>query len=710
MDIFDLKTAGVTAPVPDTALLFGADSDTATQPSLYPRSRFAQLTAGGNLGVGTASPAARIESYDISNGAALELLRLSNAGTGSNTKALLGFSAASTQYAQILGGYGASSPEMNFKLPTASAGKFTWQPSSGAGVTMTLDTTGLGIGTGSPVSKLHVVGAAASLRIGYNGTGVNYYDADSHYLRDSAGTSLLSIQRASGNVSIQAAGTGAYVYLNSTSSGNSLITGLDNGAGRWGVGQLGWGGADGLAFYLGGSFTEVARFNASGNLGIGTASPQYRLDVAGGHARVRSANSLFWFNSTDENYVGIYNAGAAGLGNGALAFGINGAEAGRFNASGNLGLAVTAPGARLHMGGAAPELRLDSSTAGDTGWLSFHESATRRGWIQVTGNTFRFNSDSAYPFVFTGGSMGIGTASPNDKLDVAGNVRLSFSGYLHAGGFGRLYLPANLQIGSGVAYAGLYAPTLTYNAKIVNGAWKSIGGGVASAITMDEGLFALWASASVGAGDVALSWTPRLAVDSSGNVGVGTSSPSGRLHAEYANDAWSAKFGAPSGKLRMSGYIAGYAGAAVEGVNAAENAYAPLWLNGSQVRIGSAGADRMLIRSDGDIGIGTMGSIYAAGSRRSVSINGPSESMLAMTIGDSPASYLWANASHTQLMESRNAGLTLGTNGTIRIAIDGAGGIDFVSLAATAAAAVASTHKIAVKINGATYYLLASNV
>ena len=114
-------------------------------------------------------------------------------------------------------------------------------------------------------------------------------------------------------------------------------------------------------------------------------------------------------------------------------------------------------------------------------------------------------------------------ASPSftGNVSTTGNLQVGSGGYVHAGGLARLMLPANLQIGSGVAYAGLYGPTLTYNAKIVGGAWKSIGGGVASAITMDEGLFALWASASVGAGDADLTWTPRFKLDGSGNAALG---------------------------------------------------------------------------------------------------------------------------------------------------------------------------------------------
>jgi hypothetical protein len=58
----------------------------------------------------------------------------------------------------------------------------------------------VGIGTTSIDSKLRVHdGTAAGLRIGYNNTGVNYYDADTHNFRDSA-TNLRVVINPSGRI------------------------------------------------------------------------------------------------------------------------------------------------------------------------------------------------------------------------------------------------------------------------------------------------------------------------------------------------------------------------------------------------------------------------------------------------------------------------------------------------------------------------------
>lgn len=81
--------------------------------------------ASGNVGVGTSVPGAKLESSATSNGATLEMLRLSNNGTGANTKVQINFRAASTSYAQITGGYGASAPNLDFAIASGGDHTFT---------------------------------------------------------------------------------------------------------------------------------------------------------------------------------------------------------------------------------------------------------------------------------------------------------------------------------------------------------------------------------------------------------------------------------------------------------------------------------------------------------------------------------------------------------------------------------------------------------
>lgn len=95
-------------------------------------------TSTGKIGIGTASPATPAEVLVSSSGATVQALRLSNNAAGVSTKVQIGFyTAGGTAYGQISGGYGSSVPEMDFNLPSATAGSFRWLQNST--VVMSLD-------------------------------------------------------------------------------------------------------------------------------------------------------------------------------------------------------------------------------------------------------------------------------------------------------------------------------------------------------------------------------------------------------------------------------------------------------------------------------------------------------------------------------------------------------------------------------------------
>lgn len=55
-----------------------------------------------------------------SNGATIEVLRLTNSGAGANTQARLQFNAAGTNYSSISGGYGSAAPQLTYDVPSGN--------------------------------------------------------------------------------------------------------------------------------------------------------------------------------------------------------------------------------------------------------------------------------------------------------------------------------------------------------------------------------------------------------------------------------------------------------------------------------------------------------------------------------------------------------------------------------------------------------------
>jgi hypothetical protein len=278
--------------------------------------------ASNNLGLGVTPAAWRSSEKALQVGAYTCLYTDSNVSTELGYNVYLASATGqtylntnfATRYQQYLGQH------IWFNAPSGTAGNtisFTQA--------MTLDTDGdLGIGTTSPAAKLHI-GGNNGIRFGDGASA----KADITYT--SAGSEFLDIK----------------------------IQGTTGGYGN-------------IRFSTGGTPSEAARIDASGNVGIGTSSPSYKLDVEG---NFRQSN----FNSGSLNgYFGCANTGSITLNFGGtttpakgrifysdnsdlFAFYTNSTERARIDSSGNLLVGTTS---NLGPSGAAKRLVVSETSGG----------------------------------------------------------------------------------------------------------------------------------------------------------------------------------------------------------------------------------------------------------------------------------------------------------------------------------------------------------
>ena len=429
------------------------------------------ITSGGNVGIGTTIPAAKLEI--IHDSTAVTPALYVKGGFAGNAIArferIYGVTPATT-YVDINGNGGnaqlsIATSNNTFALGvnnTTSAFEISDNSAIGTNTRLLIDANGsVGINTTSPTSKLHVVETTAT------GTRIQLGTASTNALMNSDSTNdLLILNAPYGDNPAGASNIGAKWGIKFIGSTDALSNSLGKTSAIYAVSEdtLGYNRGTSLAFYTNQlndqPYAERMRIYHNGNVGIGITNPLRKLHISSSDNQLifisgSTAGTWMDFQSSTSN---LWSAGADGTNGFAIFNRTTNANAITVANGGNVGIGTTNPTVKLHITNSGTvssiaTVRLVGSTGNNAGsQIEFYKAQTPEASIglasAVTGgisddllllsanpNSIVLSAGVSGISVFKAdGKVGIGTINPQTLLSLGGLGSTSAASGLTFGG------------------------------------------------------------------------------------------------------------------------------------------------------------------------------------------------------------------------------------------------------------------------------------
>ena len=280
-------------------------------------------------------------------------------------------------------------------------------------------------------------------------------------------------------------------------------------------------------FTIEGEGTERFRITTAGNVGIGTTSPTAKLDVDGeisiGGDQTADQPRLTFRASDESKRFTIESDLDSSTSNDLLVFrGTTTDNILVLKGNGNIGIGTSDPQEKLDI--AAGNIRLDNNRE-----LTWASTDANVGRVRIVGNEtndyIQFATDNSERMRLTSTGLGIGTTSPSRKLQVIGTDGVA-KFYYNSSFTNAQYSVIDVGMMTSGTAANGFGPKITFRMG-GNGFDGFTAGAIGTVRNGADGTHNMTFATST-----SNSLTTKMTITNTGNVGVGTTSPSAKLQVE----------------------------------------------------------------------------------------------------------------------------------------------------------------------------------